>query len=161
MAYIKNTTFDYFSGSNIDNFLDDCFDVDDAIAPVIKVLNLKGYTTNYCCSGHPCGVRMEMFWEDCDDDPMNFIVGIISAEKLPDSKNSYRILFDTPAIQLYISFGEDYAFEKIPDGFTYESGVLEYFIQSEEPYDFLYERLNMRKRLYDWATQLPECSKQR
>ena len=56
---------------------------------------------------------------------------------------------------------EDYAFEKIPDGFTYESGVLEYFIQSEEPYDFLYERLNMCKKLYEWATQLPECSKQR
>jgi len=43
---MKNTTFDYFSGSNIDHFLDDCFDVDDAIAPVIKVLNLKGYTVS-------------------------------------------------------------------------------------------------------------------
>ena len=92
---------------------------------------------------------------------MNCIVGIISADRLLDSENSYRILVDTPAIQLYISFGEDYVFEKIPDGFTYESGVLEYFIQSEEPYDFLYERLNMCKKLYEWATQLPECSNQR
>ena len=91
---------------------------------------------------------------------MNHIVGIISAEKLLDSDNYYRILVDTPAIQLYISFGEDYVFEEIPDGFTYEDGVLEYFIQSEEPYDFLYERLTMCKKLYEWATQLPGCSKQ-
>ena len=160
MAYMKNTTFDYFSGSNIDNFLDDCFDVDDTIAPVIRELNLKGYTTNYCCSGHPCGVRMEMILEDCEDDPTNFIVGIISADKLPDTENSYRIKVDTPAIHLYISFVEDYAFEKIPEGFKYDSGVLEYFIQSEEPYDFLCERLTMCKKLYEWATQLPECSKQ-
>ena len=50
---------------------------------------------------------MEMFLEDCKGDPMNCIVGIISADKLPDGENSYRILVDTPAIQLYISFGED------------------------------------------------------
>ena len=41
MAYMKNTTFDYFSGSNIDSFLDDCFEVDDTIAPVIKVLKMQ------------------------------------------------------------------------------------------------------------------------
>ena len=160
MAYMKNTTFEYYGGSNIDHFLDDCFEVDDTSAPVIRVLNLKGYTTKFYCSGHPCRDRLELILSDSENDPMNHIVGIISADKLPDGENCYRILVDTPAIQLYISFGEDYVFEEIPDGFTYEDGVLEYFIQSEEPYDFLYERLTMCKKLYEWATQLPECSKQ-
>lgn len=29
------------------------FEVDELIAPVIQVLNRKGYRTIYCCSGHP------------------------------------------------------------------------------------------------------------
>ena len=45
-------TFDILQGSNIDNELDDYFEVDELIALPIQKLNLKGYKTEFCCSGH-------------------------------------------------------------------------------------------------------------
>lgn len=160
MAYMKKTTFEYYSGSNIDHFLDDCFEVDEAIAPVIRELNLKGYTTMFCCSGHPCKDRCEMIYNDCTTDPRKTMLWIVAVDKLPDGENNYRIEFDIPGISLYIKFKEHYDFEQIPNEFEYEDGVLDYIYDNEEPYDFLYERLTVCERLYEWAKQLPERSKQ-
>lgn len=28
------------------------FEIDDLILPIIRILNIKGYVTQYCCSGH-------------------------------------------------------------------------------------------------------------
>lgn len=35
-----------------DEYQTDCFDVDDAIAEAIQILNRKGYYTLFSCSGH-------------------------------------------------------------------------------------------------------------
>lgn len=54
-----------------------CFQVDDLIAPVISLLNRKGYKTAFCCSGHP----------NTDHDPelayIAFEFGCITPETLP------------------------------------------------------------------------------
>ena len=52
MPYIHKSTFEIIQGSNIDHYLDDYFEVDELIALPIQVLNRKGYTTSFCCSGH-------------------------------------------------------------------------------------------------------------
>lgn len=45
--YIRTDTFEMnYSPS------DNCFEVDDLIAPAISTLNQKGYRTAFCCSGH-------------------------------------------------------------------------------------------------------------
>lgn len=36
-----------------DNVRKEYFECDDLIAPVIRELNLRGYKTEFCCSGHP------------------------------------------------------------------------------------------------------------
>ena len=36
----------------ISNCNGNAFEIDDLMIPVIKVLNEKGYTTKFCCSGH-------------------------------------------------------------------------------------------------------------
>lgn len=46
-------TFEIWADSNIDGFENEHFEVDELIAPVIRELTLKGYTTKFCCSGHP------------------------------------------------------------------------------------------------------------
>ena len=61
LAYIHKETFEILQGSNIDNFLDDYFEVDDAIALPIQALNRKGYKTVNCCAGHPFGNYDEIF----------------------------------------------------------------------------------------------------
>ena len=53
MAYMHSQTFDIIYNSNIDGYLDDYFEIDDYIAKPVQILNLKGYKTRFCCSGHP------------------------------------------------------------------------------------------------------------
>ena len=50
--------------------------IDDLIAPTIQILNLKGYRTAWCCSGH---VR-----EGFDSAYIQFEFGGITPEELPD-----------------------------------------------------------------------------
>ena len=52
MAKIHKTTFDIIESDNRDNSEENYFDCDELIAASIRKLNLKGYTTRYCCEGH-------------------------------------------------------------------------------------------------------------
>lgn len=45
--FIRNDTFEVNPLPS-----DDCFSVDDLIAPTIALLNQKGFITSACCSGH-------------------------------------------------------------------------------------------------------------
>ena len=52
MALIDKDTFEIFSDVSSPE-VENTFECDDFIAPAIRVLNLKGYKTCFCCSGHP------------------------------------------------------------------------------------------------------------
>lgn len=87
--YIRSDTFELSSCKT-----DDCFEVDDAIAEIIVVLNRKGYRTAFCCSGHP----------DAGHDPevayIQFEFGGITPETLPDgwyweSDGQMEYVYDT------------------------------------------------------------------
>lgn len=43
------------------------FEVDELIAPVISILNKKGYHTEYCCSGHMVGIYTNDYGIPNDD----------------------------------------------------------------------------------------------
>lgn len=53
MAYMHKKTFDIYAEVHDIQNPDDYFVVDDLIALPIQILNRKGYTTKFCCVGHP------------------------------------------------------------------------------------------------------------
>ena len=70
------------------------FQCDDLIAPAIMLLNLKGYKTLYCCSGHPQLTLNEG--------------STLSALGYGDN--------------FYVAFDKEYIFPTLPEGVTYEPG---------------------------------------
>ena len=53
MAYYDLKTNEIWADSNIAGFHDEHIEIDEVIAPLIRELNIKGYKTKFCCSGHP------------------------------------------------------------------------------------------------------------
>ena len=111
-------TFEIWADSNIDGFENEHFEVDELIAPVIRELNLKGYTTKFCCSGHPYYMFNEAFTKTEKD--ATAIVGLIDTERCEDANFSVRALYIMPDNDLYIVFAgvssNDFCLP-LPDGF--------------------------------------------
>lgn len=52
MPYIDSKKFDIYQDIDDKRIKASLFNVDEFIAPIISILNKKGYKTEYCCSGH-------------------------------------------------------------------------------------------------------------
>lgn len=157
MAYMNLKTFEIWADSNIDGFENEHFEVDELIAPVIRELNLKGYTTKFCCSGHPYYMFNEAFTKTEKD--ATTIVGLIDTERCEDANFSVRALYIMPDNDLYIVFAgvssNDFCLP-LPDGFRWDDEcTIRYDYIETEVYEFLSERLNACKTLYEWAMKLP------
>jgi hypothetical protein len=61
MAYIDTKTFKPHAEISVPEVEARSFECDDLIAPVISLLNQKGYKTNFCCAGHPYPNYEEMY----------------------------------------------------------------------------------------------------
>ena len=61
MAHIDTKTFKPYSEITVPEVEHRSFECDDLIAPVISILNQKGYKTNFCCAGHPYPNYEEMY----------------------------------------------------------------------------------------------------
>ena len=70
--------------------------VDDLIAPLIQLLNKKGYITEFCCSDHAIDSCIEILPDGYEDD-------------------------DHEGHDMYISFDKHYDLGKLPDGWIYEN----------------------------------------
>lgn len=92
-------TFDLWADSNIDGFHEGQVEIDEVIAPIIRELNLKGYKTAFCCSGHPFYSLCEAFVET--KDTAKGIVGLIETE--PSNRTDYpvRALYVIPDDYFY------------------------------------------------------------
>lgn len=158
MAYIKKSDFSILSGSNIDGFLDDCFECDDMIAPVIQELNRKGYTTKYCCGGHPYIEHSEAVVSVCAN-PEQIIVGTESIEKL--EKVIFRVVYnDRCSAEIYIMFEEGKVPKKIPS-YAYKEGnkiIVDFDYDGGDDYLFIRTLLHYNSRLYNWAKGLVRAS---
>lgn len=60
-------TFNVIPYGNV-SFINDTFDIDELMAPIINTLMNKGYTTRACCSGHITSAYCPNF-DDCVEDP--------------------------------------------------------------------------------------------
>lgn len=99
----------------------DIVEVDDLIADTILELNKKGYITHACCSGHS---KVELYPYELPLD-----------KKEQALKENYVIYEEDDMIHCcmpnittytYVMFAKGYNFEKVPEGFLYETAEEQY-----------------------------------
>ena len=61
MSFIDSSTFEVYSEVTTPKVEQRSFECDDLIAPIISLLNKKGYKTKFCCAGHPYSHYTEMY----------------------------------------------------------------------------------------------------
>jgi len=156
MAYMDLNTFEIWAESNIDGFHDEHIEVDELIAPIIRELNLKGYKTKFCCSGHPYYSLNEAFTSS--EETAKGLVGLVKTEKTDNADIPIRALYVALDDDFYIAFdgvsSQDFTVP-LPDGFWWdEDSIIRYSYSTREVYELLAERLNACKTLYEWANSL-------
>lgn len=158
MAFMDLKTFDIWAESNIDGFHDGQVEIDEVIAPIIRELNIKGYKTKYCCSGHPFSSMNEAFTDS--KKTTSCFVGLVKTEQSKRLSMPIRALYLIPDNDFYISFDgvsiNDFQL-LLPDGFYWDDeSVIRYEYKESEVYELLAERLKASKLLYQWAVTLPQ-----
>ncbi len=145
MAVMHKDTFQiYHNDQNI--VPEDFIDIDEWIAPTIQVLNQKGYTTRFCCSGHPL------------DDWL-----FIDTSKEKGYKEAGNF------VRSYIMFEEGITLPSLPPDFTSKLNTYtsrpRLVIEKDHPITSAFENqffekarrvLETMKELYEWALELPE-----
>lgn len=157
MVYMDLKSFELWAESNIDGFHDEQIEIDEVIAPIIRELNLKGYKTKFCCSGHPFISLNEAF--TTSEETAKGLVGLVKTEKCDRADTPIRALYVVPDDYFYITFdgisSKDFPVP-LPDGFWWDEGnTIRYEYATHDVYELLEERLTVCKALYQWASQLP------
>ncbi len=137
---MNRTTFEIYH--NDQHLLPEGYaDIDELIAPTIQVLNQKGYTTRFCCSGHPFD---------------NWLMR---------ENGEYRETADPS--ESYIAFAEGITLPSLPPDFVAEqwNGNLHlvirkcYYIDNAFDAQFFEKAkkiLKTMEQLYRWALDLPD-----
>ena len=105
MAYYDLKTNEIWAESNIDRFHDEHIEIDEVIAPLIRELNIKGYKTKFCCSGHPFYSLCEAMVDS--EETAKAFVGLIGTERTENPRVPVRALYVTPDNDFYITFEEN------------------------------------------------------
>lgn len=171
MAYINKNDFSIVG--YVDNYVlaKDYFECDDLIAPAISLLNKKGYTTEFCCSGHPFAIIDSCALSECPTDELKEEMNIIYCTRSSIQKDipswvdkkeypyfvSYYIPY--PDCGFYVAFKEHYAFTGLPKGayIDRDNGGIYWKIEDKATEDFtmvtrIYE---FNKAFYEWVEKLP------
>ena len=146
MAYINLNPKDknYCMIYNSIDFIDECdqenyVEVDEMIAPVIAVLNKKGYKTVYCCSGHPYPSR-DMIYPENTFVHLATYIAFEDGTKLPSCPDNAILEVAENLYQPVIRIREN----------AY------YMTENHSYYDMLVYIVEIMKSWYDWAVSLPE-----
>ena len=179
MAFIDSMTFDIYSEiESISEIYSRSFQCDDLIAPIISVLNKKGYRTKACCSGHPYEGRnfvysvserlpynetfscVEINEGDLEGDYPEFRDFMSKFYKA--GKKVFRHLVKTTPYEAYILFDKKYFLEDVflPIGWFVEDNAIRYtFDHKQDPYYFMTTQVAAFMALYDWVQKLPYLPK--
>lgn len=149
MVYIDKKDFNIYQSVSDVRIQAPLFEVDEFIAPIISLLNKKGYVTKYCCSGHMVKV--------CHGDSTTIKI----------LNDNYKVSFSEPNNSCYITFGDRNQFKDVKE-FPNKSEI-EYSDYNEEQRlilsikyketDSIKERFteifSTMLELYEWAESLP------
>ena len=114
-------TNEIWAESNIDRFHDEHIEIDEVIAPLIRELNIKGYKTKFCCSGHPFYSLCEAMVDS--EETAKAFVGLIGTERTENPRVPVRALYVTQDNDFYITFEENEQKAivlALPDGFEWD-----------------------------------------
>ncbi len=170
MAIVSKKNFDVIESDSREGREDDYFECDELIAPVISVLNKKGYTTKNCCSGHPFETinfgRIKPQAEDSHLSPFQLkekygYYSVSAKDKEGWYNVSQREWF---AFEAYIDFASFVELPSMPEGFEFDGRMIRYSyyddndeeLVNDNPYLFFRKRLDVMDHLYIWAKSLPE-----
>jgi len=169
MAIINGKTFEIYSHSADPRTLENSFECDDMIAPIIRTLNLKGYTTTFCCAGHPYIEESEAIVYSEKRPSYDLIPGTYYIRKslkkkckiaeLEHETNAYIVRFAQYLTrESYIVFKEGCVPDTIPDSWEYnaERNLIsrEYLVEEKTPLEFFKEQLECMEELQKWADSL-------
>lgn len=99
MAYYDLKTNEIWAESNIDGFHDEHIEIDEVIAPLIRELNIKGYKTKFCCSGHPFYSLCEAMVDS--EETAKAFVGLVGTERTENPRVPVRALYVMPDNDFY------------------------------------------------------------
>jgi hypothetical protein len=160
MALIHKNTFDIIQDYGRDDpEIDNYFEIDDLIALTISILNKKGYTTTFCCAGHPFIELCEAFSDSKDS-----LSGIVGINEITENSNSemrckYVGKYETKRNECYISFTEPVYFDVLPTDFSMDDNHIDLSKRfSKQPCTWacIEEIVENMKQLYLWSEALPD-----
>lgn len=172
MALINKTDFSIYSFDTREANQEDYFECDDLIAPAISLLNRKGYTTKWCCSGHAYGGIQEAIVYDkmpdlCDIQSETGFTIIEVSENIPDKlepidediPDKYYVVEKCDWISgFYVAFDKKYDFPELPEGAYIDDqyDCIRWDINELTTYDFknLDKIYEFNKSFYEWVTKL-------
>ena len=147
MAVMHKETFEIFH--NDQNIVPNGYvEIDELIAPTIQVLNQKGYTTRFCCSGHPLAEALTR-----------------------TSKTEEGYYKSCGYLRSYIAFGEGIALPSMPPNFEVSPRITgsksnlgliidRHYVVNNASDNLFFETsqqiLDTMKQLYHWALELPD-----
>lgn len=131
--YIDTEEYDIYHSIEDIRIASSLFEVDEFIAPIISILNKKGYYTRYCCSGHY--IDDEMGDYGC-------------------SNNDCYIMF--------VNNGDMKYMKSLPEGFVleednnyFDSFVIRKQYKNNDMNRYV-EIMDTMKELYEWALKIPK-----
>ena len=127
--YVGRYSFNLYNDREDVRIFEPVFECDELIAPVISILNRKGYKTQFCCSGH---VNSRSLYKD-------------------DLQRCYIMFNYKKDLLLESGFTMPDGFEFDEDPYINDSTVIEHYYSKY--YDWI-EILDTMKALYKWAEQL-------
>ena len=169
LAYLDAKTYEIFQGGCMEETSDQYFEVDDMIAPAIRILNRKGYKTEYCCAGHPFPT-LNLFEylankETDKEDLMDYLSSIPDTKAVSCNSDGNILCVARSAAgftSLYINFSIEIKIPFIPAGAELEEDNtlrIEYEFENTDSFKQICECMDLNRKIYNWACMLPPVNK--
>ena len=158
MAWINKNTFRILQTLSEQHITNDFFEVDDAIALPVAVLNRKGYITTECCAGHPFQTEsiIESGISYREHTLEELFQELFDGEDTEDATMTVRVYAEQRA---YVEFKAQLPDNvEAPEGWkldTDRASIYAHFTKTSNPFAFFKDQYRFMKSLMRWVKALP------